>query len=311
VRPLTRITEGRVPDEVYELARPQLSETQLVNLTLAIVAINGANRLNIAFRTVPGNQDGIVSIWVLPTNRGRRRGLGLSLLAPIYRLKTVKKQEPNMSDLQLRQDILDELKFEPSVNAAHIGVAVESGVVTLTGHASTYPEKLAVVKAVRRVKGVRAIAEEIEVRLLGDKKTADDEIAKRAVDILGWYTMVPSGSIQITVRDGWVTLSGNVDWYFQKTTAEEGIRKLSEVRGVINNIAIAPRVQGQDVKRKIEDTLKRHAEIEAKAIRVTVQDGNKIVLESNVQNWDERYAVETAAWSAPGVKSVEDRLAIA
>jgi osmotically-inducible protein OsmY len=216
-----------------------------------------------------------------------------------------------MSDLQLRQDILDELEFEPSVNAAHIGVAVESGVVTLTGHASTYPEKLAVVKAVRRVKGVRAIAEEIEVRLLGDKKTADDEIAKRAVDILGWYTMVPSGSIQITVRDGWVTLSGNVDWYFQKTTAEEGIRKLSEVRGVINNIAIAPRVQGQDVKRKIEDTLKRHAEIEAKAIRVTVQDGNKIVLESNVQNWDERYAVETAAWSAPGVKSVEDRLAIA
>jgi osmotically-inducible protein OsmY len=215
-----------------------------------------------------------------------------------------------MNDLQLRQDVLDELEFEPSVNAAHIGVAAESGVVTLTGHVSTYPEKLATVKAVRRVKGVRAIAEEIEVRFIGDKKTADDAIAKRAVDILGWDTMVPSGSIQITVREGWVTLSGNVDWYFQKTTAEEDIRKLSGVRGVINNIAITPRVQGQDVKRKIEDALKRHAEIEAKAIRVIVQDGSTIVLEGKVQNWDERYAVETAAWSAPGVKSVEDRLAI-
>jgi osmotically-inducible protein OsmY len=172
-----------------------------------------------------------------------------------------KKQESIMSDLQLREDILNGLEFEPSVNAAHIGVAVESGVVTLTGHVSTYPERPAAVKAVRRVKGVRAIAEEIEVRFLGDRKTTpDDEIAKRAVDVLGWDTMVPSGSIQITVHDGWVTLTGNVDWYYQLKAAEEDVRKLPGVRGVVNNIAITSRVQAQDVKRKNEDALKRHAD---------------------------------------------------
>ena len=215
-----------------------------------------------------------------------------------------------MSELQLRQDILDELEFEPRVSAAHIGVAVENQVVTLTGHVSSYDEKLQAVQAVRRVKGVRAIAEELEVRFVNDKKTSDDEIAKRAVDILGWDTVVPSGSIQITVRDGWVTLTGDVGWYYQKTAAGDDVRKLSGVRGVINNIAIKPRVQAQDVKRKIEDALKRNAEVEAKAIRITVQHGNKVLLEGKVQNWNERYAVESAAWSTSGVNSVEDRLAI-
>jgi len=216
-----------------------------------------------------------------------------------------------MGELQLRQHILDELEFEPSVNAAHIGVAVDRGVVTLTGHVSSYTEKLAAVKAARRVKGVRAIAEEIEVRFPNGKKTADDEIAKRTADILEWDALVPKGSIQITVHDGWVTLAGNVDWYFQKIAAEDDVRKLSGVRGVTNNIAIVPRVRGEDVKRKIEDALKRNAQIEAEAIQVTVRGGNKIILEGKVHNWDERYAIETAAWSAPGVKSVEDRLVMA
>ena len=215
-----------------------------------------------------------------------------------------------MSELQLRQDILDELEFEPRVSAAHIGVAVENQVVTLTGHVSSYDEKLQAVQAVRRVKGVRAIAEELEVRFVNDKKTSDDEIAKRAVDILGWDTLVPGGSIQITIRDGWVTLTGDVDWYYQKTAAGDSVRKLSGVRGVINNIAIKPRVHAHDVKRKIEDALKRNAEVEAKAIRITVQDGNKVLLEGKVRNWNERYAVESAAWSTSGVNAVEDRLAI-
>jgi osmotically-inducible protein OsmY len=215
-----------------------------------------------------------------------------------------------MSELQLRQDVLDELEYEPSVDAAHIGVAVDKRVVTLTGHVATYAEKLAAMAAVRRVKGVRAIADEIEVRYPSDKQTSDDQIAKRAIDILAWDTLVPSGSIQVTVRDGWVTLAGSVDWYYQKINAEEDVRKLSGVRGVVNCIEIRPRVQAADVKRKIEDALKRHAEIEAKAIRVTVHDHN-VVLEGKVDTWDERYAAETAAWSAPGVKSVEDRLTIA
>lgn len=216
-----------------------------------------------------------------------------------------------MSELQLRQDVLDELEFEPSVNAAHIGVVVDKEVVTLSGHVASYAEKMAAVAAARRIKGVRGIADEIEVRYSSDKKTSDDEIAKRTIEILGWDTVVPSGSIQVMVRDGWVTLTGNVDWYYQKKAAEKDVRKLSGVRGVIiNNIDIKPRVKAEDIKRKIEDALKRHAKVEAKAIRVTVRDNDKVLLEGKVDNWDERYAVENAAWSAPGVRSVEDRLAI-
>ena len=213
-----------------------------------------------------------------------------------------------MSELQLRQDVVDELEYEPSVDAAHIGVAVDKGVVTLTGHVATYAEKQAAIAAVRRVKGVRAIAEEIEVRYPLDKKTSDDEIAQRAIDILGWDMMVPSDSIQVMVHNGWVTLTGNVDWHYQKKQAEEDVRKLSGVRGVTNTIEIKPSVQAEDVKRKIEEALKRHAEIEASAIRVTVRERNKVLLEGKVGSWDERNAVENAAWSAPGVKSVEDRM---
>jgi hyperosmotically inducible protein len=213
-----------------------------------------------------------------------------------------------MSELQLRQDVVDELEFEPSVDAAHIGVAVDKGVVTLTGHVASYAETQAAIAAVRRVKGVRAIAEEIEVRYPLDKKTSDDEIAQRAIDILGWDTMVPSDAIQVMVHNGWVTLAGSVDWNYQKKHAEEDVRKLSGVRGVTNTIEIKPSVQAEDVKRKIEEALKRHAEIEASAIQVTVLERNKVILEGKVGSWDERHAVENAAWSAPGVKSVEDRM---
>jgi len=213
-----------------------------------------------------------------------------------------------MSELQLQQHVVDELEFEPSVDAAHIGVVVDKGVVTLTGHVASYAEKQAAIAAVRRVKGVRAIAEEIEVRYPSDKKTSDDEIAKRAIDILSWDTTVPNDSIQVMVRDGCVTLTGSVDWNYQKKQAEEDVRKLSGVRGVINAVEIQPSVQADDVKQKIEEALKRHAEIEAHAIRITVHERNKVVLEGAVDSWGERHAVENAAWSALGVKSVEDRM---
>jgi len=215
-----------------------------------------------------------------------------------------------MGALELRQDVLDELEFEPSVDAAHVGVAVEAGVVTLSGHVGSCAEKLAAVTATRRVRGVKAIADEIEVRWPTDKKTADDEIAKRAVDILGWDTMVPSRSIQIMVRDGWVTLSGKADWHYQKKAAEEDIRKLSGVRGVLNNIEIRPHAKTKDVKNKIEDALKRNAEVEAKGIRVSVRDNDCVLLEGKVDTWNERYAIENAAWSTAGVRSVEDNITV-
>jgi len=215
-----------------------------------------------------------------------------------------------MSDKDLRQFIIDELDFEPSVDAANIGVAVENGVVTLSGHVASYAEKMAAEAAVRRVKGVRAIAEEIEVRFPFDKKTADDEIAKRTLDIIRWNATVPQDRIQVTVQDGWVTLGGQVDWWYQKNAAADAVRKLSGVSGVINNVTIRPRVQPVDVKRKIEDAFKRRAEIDTQGIRVAVTDGGKITLQGSVHDWQERIAAVDAAWSAPGVVSVDDRLSI-
>jgi osmotically-inducible protein OsmY len=219
-------------------------------------------------------------------------------------------KEEIMSDISLRQDIIDELEFEPSLNAAHIGVAVDKGVVTLTGSVGSYAEKIAAEQAVRRVKGVQAIAQEIEVRYPNDKKTADDEIAGRVVSILRWSAVVPPNSVQVKVQDGWVTLSGEVDWQFQRAAAEAEIRRLSGVAGVINSMTIKSRVQAADVKRKIEDALKRYAEVEAEGIRISVLADGKVTLDGNVHDWRERDAIKRAAWSAPGVTIVEDRLMI-
>jgi hyperosmotically inducible protein len=214
-----------------------------------------------------------------------------------------------MSNKQLRQDILDELDFEPSLNATNIGVTVDNSVVTLTGHVSNYAEKIAAEQAVRRVKGVRAIAQEIEVRYPFQKKDADDEIAKRALDILRW-SLVPSEAIELTVHNGVITLSGDMEWQYQKKAAEDAVRKLSGIVGVINKITIKPQVSVSDLKQKIEDALKRSAEVEARAIRVTVRDGGNILLEGKVHDWMERDVVENTAWSAPGVTTVEDRMTI-
>ena len=214
-----------------------------------------------------------------------------------------------MIDTQLRQDILDELEFEPSIDAAHIGVAVDDGVVILTGHVSNYAQKLAAEAAVHRVRGVRAIAQEIDVRYPGDAKTSDDEIAKQALNALRWDVTVPDEIIKLTVNKGLVSLTGEVAWQYQKSAAESAVRKLTGVTGVVNNITIKPMVQASDVKRKIEDALKRHAEVEAQAIRITVVN-DRVTLNGKVDNWDEREAVRNAVWSAPGVRFVEDHLTI-
>ena len=215
-----------------------------------------------------------------------------------------------MSELKLRDDILDELAYEPFVDPAHIGVAVDQDVVTLTGHVASYAQKLAAISAVRRVKGVHGIADEIEVRYSSDEKTSDDEIAKRVINVLSWDSAIPSNAIQVTVRDGLVILTGKVNWYFQKSSAGRDVRGLSGVRSVVNNIEIEPHARPENVKKKIEAALRRHAEIEAKDIRVTVRDDDEVLLEGKVRNWDEKFAVENAAWSASGVKNVKDKLTI-
>ena len=214
-----------------------------------------------------------------------------------------------MTDSQLRQDIIDEFEFDPTFDGEHIGVAVDKNVVSLTGHATSYAQKVAAIAAARRVKGVHAIAENIEVRYPFQAKIADDQIAKRAMDILKWDVLVPE-TIDVLVQDGWITLSGVVNWFYEKTAAEDDVRKLSGVNGVTNSITIKPHLEASNIKTKIELALKRHAEVEANAIRVSVQNGNKVVLDGKVDNWDERRAVENAAWSAPGVAFVEDHLTI-
>lgn len=214
-----------------------------------------------------------------------------------------------MLDKTLRQNIIDELEFEPSIDAADIGVAVENGVVTLTGHVATYLEKVTAEDVVKRVRGVRAIAEEIEVRPAGANITADDEIARRALNVIKWNTTIPEDHVQVKVQKGWVTLSGSVEWQYQKNAAASTVRNLSGVTGVSNLIQIKPKLSTFDIKKRIEDALKRDAELEAQGIRVDVHDG-KVTLEGHVRAWAERQAAERAAWSAPGVKAVEDRITL-
>jgi osmotically-inducible protein OsmY len=216
-----------------------------------------------------------------------------------------------MDSKQLRQDVLDELDFEPSLDASNIGVsATDTGVVTLTGHVRNYLEKVSAVSATKRLKGVRGVADEIEVRFPGSR-IADDEIAKRAVNTLRWDAAVPD-TVQVTVSNGSITLSGEVDWQFQRAAAETNVRRLDGVTSVINRVTLKPRpaVQLAAVKSQILNALKRHAETEARDIRISVKDGNRVTLEGKVDNWDERYAVEDAAWSAAGVASVDNRLTI-
>lgn len=214
-----------------------------------------------------------------------------------------------MKDSTLKQDILDELEFEPSIDANDIGVAVEDGVVTLSGHVPNYGQKQAVERAVARVKGVRGIAENIEVRYPGGSGMADDEIARRAINTLKWSTLIPEGRVLVTVENGWVTLTGKLDWNYQKVGAADALRDLKGVTGISNQIELVPRVSSKDVKTRIEDALKRNAHLEASGITVDVS-GNKVTLKGSVKAWSERRLVEQAVWATPGVTTVSDQLKI-
>lgn len=210
-------------------------------------------------------------------------------------------------ELLLQQRVIDELEFDPAVKAEHIGVAVHDGVVALSGHVESFAEKFAAERAARRVKGVKAVAEELDVHLPADHKTSDDEIAARALKILAWDMIVPADRIAIKVERGIVTLTGEVDWQFQRAEAERDVRKLGGVRAVINEITLKPALTAEDVQTVIRAALERHAEIEADHISVGVENG-KVTLSGRVTAWSEREAAERAAWSLPGVREVEDRI---
>lgn len=216
-----------------------------------------------------------------------------------------------MNDLELRQNVMDELEFTPGVDAAHIGVVALNGVVTLSGHVPTYAQKSRIEDAVRRVKGVHGIAEEIEVRFFGADPASDEDIASRALQMITWNTFVPKDAVQVQVQSGWVTLTGKVEWQFQRQEAHDAVRRLAGVTGITNRIELVPHVSATDVKTRIDAALKRTAEVEAARIRVDVQEGGKVKLQGKVHDWTERGAVERAAWSAPGVREVQDELSFA
>lgn len=213
------------------------------------------------------------------------------------------------AELQLQQRVADELAFDPTVNGAHIGISVRGGVVTLSGHVESYAEKRAAERVVLRVKGVTAVAQELEVRLPEDKKILDDEIAQRAIRILAWDVLVPECAITVKVEHGVVTLEGLVDMGYQRKEAEADIRRLSGVKGVINLLNVRPRPRADDVRASVLGAFERNAELEAKRITVDAL-GAKIVLGGSVSHWAEKQEAERAAWSVPGVTAVENHIAI-
>jgi osmotically-inducible protein OsmY len=217
--------------------------------------------------------------------------------------------EATMSDRGLKQDILDELEFEPRIDASKIGVAVEDGIVTLTGHVGSYAEKVAAERAVRRVTGVRGIAEEIEVRPNLADGVHDDEIARRIADMLRWSTLVPDGTTLVEVEHGRVTLTGRVDWAYQKRGALDVVEGMRGVTGVVDHIELSSRLAPKCVKSAIEGALRRNAEFDGHAVRVGVE-GNTVTLEGRVRTWRHRHLAEEAAWSVAGVNEVTNRLQV-
>ena len=214
------------------------------------------------------------------------------------------------SDTQLRKDMQDELKWEPSIREAEIGVAVKDGVVTLSGRVDSFAEKYAAQHAAERVSGVRAIADDLEVKLPGSYQRTDTEIAHAALNAMRWDIQVPDDKIKVKVSDGWVTLEGMVEWRYQKDAAERSVRYLTGVRGVSNLIMLKPSsVSTFEVSSKIKDAIRRSAEADAEQITVEAKDGH-VTLRGKVRSWAERRDAELAAWAAPGVIDVEDKIAI-
>jgi osmotically-inducible protein OsmY len=214
-----------------------------------------------------------------------------------------------MTDRELQEHVQRALDWEPSIDAADIGVSVDNGVVTLRGDVKTYSEKAAAERVALGVYGVKAVANDVNVRLGGGQKRTDTDIAQAAVSALRWNTMVPDEKITVSVGEGWVTLKGRVDWEFQRTAAANIIRDLAGVRGVTNEIFLESRASVTDVKAKIEAALKRSAEVDARRINVAVAN-DKVILTGSVHSWFERNEARQAAWAAPGVKLVEDKIVV-
>ena len=214
-----------------------------------------------------------------------------------------------ISDAVLKQDVEDELAWRPEIDSDHIGITADNGIVTFKGYVPTYVQKHAAEAAVKRVAGVRGVVESLQVYLAGSNPTEDEELARRAINSLDWDALVPRECVKVTVEGGWVSLSGEVSRQYQKNAAENAVRKLCGVVGVINNVTIKHQPQPADIKQRIENALKRSADLDRKSIQVAVTNGT-VALEGTVDSCAARDQAEGAAWAAPGVIEVRDNLRV-
>lgn len=213
------------------------------------------------------------------------------------------------TDTEIKTDVLSELKYDPSLKVTEIGVLVTDGIVTLNGYATSFDEKLAAVHAVKRVAGVVAIADDIELHIPDANHRTDGEIAAAAAHKIAWATTIPTGTVQITVRNGWIILEGEVEWWYQKNAAETVMRSISGVHGVSSSISIKPTDKIAAVGMGIEAAIDRNAMLDASKIRVEIV-GSKVILHGTVRTLAQREEAERIAWAAQGVFSVEDHLAV-
>ncbi len=211
----------------------------------------------------------------------------------------------NIDDSEIRRKVLAELDWDPSIDASAVGVAVKDGVVTLTGSIANYWQKKEVERVVKHVIGVKAVAEDLTIKLPGTAARSDADIAHSVLTGLRFNVAIPADSVKVMVENGWVTLDGEVEWQYQKSAAENAIKYLMGVKGVTNSISLRPRASAADVKAKIESAFARRAQLDANQIRVEATD-NKVILRGSVHSWDEKDDAERAAWAAPGVTKVEN-----
>jgi osmotically-inducible protein OsmY len=213
------------------------------------------------------------------------------------------------SDSEIERDVRDELQWDPDLDASDIAVSLKEGVVTLAGYVKSYTEKYEAEAAAKRVAGVRAVANDLEVRLPSVDARPDPDIARDAVAAIKSQLPISSEHIKVVIKNGWVNLEGQVEWQYQRQTAESAVRRIKGVKGVTNLIQLRPRAQPQDIKKKIEEAFKRNAEVDANRVEVKT-NGSEVILKGTVRSWVEREEAERVAWSAPGVTKVEDRIIV-